>query len=315
MPSIRNLASLFLTAFLCAGTLAAEPPVARHVFIVSFDQGAPAGIEKADMPVFKSMADEGAHTWEAYTIVPSVTLPAHTSMLTGVGIQKHQIVWNDLIPEKGLVKVPTIFSIAKKSGLVTAMVVAKNKFRTLDLPGSLDAFLLPTDPASASVAAAFAGMVGKLKPNLCFIHFGEPDVAGHAHGMFSPEKMKALADSDAALAVVVKAIKDAGLLDTSVIILTADHGGHDRTAEELAQMAKAGQPPQPGTHGSASPEDVTIPWIAWGADVRKHFTITAPVVQYDTAATALWLLGIPVPESFWGRPVTSAFDKQTGGWP
>ena len=313
MPSIRNLVSLFAAVFLCATALAAEPPRARHVFIVSFDQGAPAGIEKADMPVFKSMAEEGAHTWEAYTIVPSLTLPSHTSMLTGVGIQKHQVDWNDLVPEKGLVKVPTIFSIAKKSGLVTAMVVAKNKFRTLDLPGSLDAFILPPDPSSASVAAAFADMVGKLKPDLCFIHFGEPDVAGHAHGMFSPEKMKALADSDAALAVVVKAIKDAGLLDTSVIILTADHGGHDRTAEELAQMAKAGLPPQPGTHGSSSPEDVTIPWIAWGAGARKHFTITAAVVQYDTAATALWLLGIPVPESFWGRPVTSAFGSRAGG--
>jgi len=313
MFSIRNLAGLFAAVFLCAVALAAEPPRARHVFIVSFDQGAPAGIEKADMPVFKSMADEGAHTWEAYTVVPSLTLPAHTSMLTGVGIQKHQVDWNDLVPEKGLVKVPTIFSIAKKSGLATAMVVAKNKFRTLDLPGSLDAFILPADPSSASVAAAFAGMVGKLKPDLCFIHFGEPDVAGHAHGMFSPEKMKALADSDAALSAVVKAIKAAGLLDTSVLILTADHGGHDRTAAELEQMAKAGLPPQPGTHGSASPEDVTIPWIAWGAGVRKHFTITAAVVQYDTAATALWLLGIPIPESFWGRPVTSAFDTRAGG--
>ncbi|MEI6494323.1 MAG: alkaline phosphatase, partial [Verrucomicrobiota bacterium] len=147
----------------------------------------------------------------------------------------------------------------------------------------------------------------------CFIHFGEPDVAGHAHGMFSQEKMKALADSDTALGTVVKAIKDAGLLDASVIIITADHGGHDRTAEQLAQMETAGLPPQPGTHGSSSPEDVTIPWIAWGAGVRKHFTITAPVVQYDTAATALWLLGIPIPEGFWGRPVTSAFDTRTGG--
>ncbi len=313
MLSIRALSTLIISAFVCNSAHAAESPRARHVFIVSFDQGAPEGIAKADMPVLKSMAEEGAHTWEAYTIVPSTTLPAHTSMLTGVGIQKHQIDWNELIPEKGLVKVPTIFSIAKKSDLVTAMVVAKNKFRTLDLPGSLDAFILPADPSSASVAKAFADTVGKLKPNLCFIHFGEPDVAGHAHGMFSQEKMKALADSDTALGTVVKAIKDAGLLDASVIIITADHGGHDRTAEQLAQMETAGLPPQPGTHGSSSPEDVTIPWIAWGAGVRKHFTITAPVVQYDTAATALWLLGIPIPEGFWGRPVTSAFDTRTGG--
>ncbi len=309
MRLFQSLACLLAVSLIFRQATAAESTGVRNVFIVSFDQGAPAGIEKADMPVLKSMASEGAHTWDAFTIVPSLTLPAHTSMLTGVGIQKHQVDWNDLVPEKGLVKVPTIFSIAKREGFVTAMVVAKNKFRTLDLPGSLDAFILPSDPDSSAVAAAFAAMVGKLKPNLCFIHFGEPDVAGHAHGMFSPEKMKALAQSDEALAAIVKAIKDAGLLDTSVIILTADHGGHDRTPEENEQMAKAGKPAQPGTHGSSSPEDVTIPWIAWGKGVRKHFTITAPVVQYDTSATALWLLGIPLPESFWGRPVTSAFER------
>ena len=261
------------------------------------------------MPVFKSMAKEGAHTWEAYTIVPSVTLPSHTSMLTGVGIQKHQVDWNDLNPEKGLVKVPTIFSIAKKAGFVTAMVASKTKFRTLNLPGSLDSILLPEKPSSAIIGETAAAMIGTLKPNLCFIHFGEPDAAGHTYGVFSAEKMKALADSDAALGVIVQAIREAGLIDSSVIILTADHGGHDRTPEENEQRAKSGQPPQPGTHGSSSPDDVTIPWVAWGTSVRKGFTITAAVVQYDTAATALWLLGIPVPESFWGRPVTSAFDK------
>jgi len=42
--------------------------------------------------------------------------------------------------------------------------------------------------------------------------------------------------------------------------------------------------------------------------VKKNFVVTTPVVQYDTAATALWLLGVPYPESFWGRPVTSAFE-------
>ena len=309
MLSKRPLVGLMAVLFFCGKSFANDTPRAQHVFIISFDQGAPAGIKKADMPTFESMVSEGAHTWEAYTIVPSLTLPSHASMLTGVGIQKHQIDWNDLVPAKGFVKVPTIFSIAKERGMVTAMFVAKTKFKTLELPGSLDAFVVPKNPIASEVAAAFAAEVGKLKPNLCFIHFGDPDVEGHAHGMFSPEKMKALADCDAALAVIVKAIKDAGLLETSVLILTADHGGHDHSPEELAKMTKPGQPPPaPGTHGSSSPEDVTIPWIAWGADVRKHFTITAPVVQYDTAATALWLLGIPVPESFWGRPVTSAFD-------
>ena len=89
------------------------------------------------------------------------------------------------------------------------------------------------------------------------------------------------------------------MLDDSVIILTADHGSHDILNKEGKMV---------GTHGLPDSVDVKIPWVAWGKSVKKDFTITLPVVQYDTAATAIWLLGIPVPDSFWGRPVTSAFE-------
>ena len=34
------------------------------------------------------------------------------------------------------------------------------------------------------------------------------------------------------------------------------------------------------------------------------------VTTYDTAATALWLLGIPIPPEFDGKPVASAFEAE-----
>lgn len=282
----------------------AAQPRATHVFIVSFDQGAPAGIEKSEMPLLKSMAAGGAHTWSAYTIVPSLTLPSHTSMLTGVGIQKHQILWNDYSPARGLVTVPTIFSIAKEHAFSTAMFVCKEKFKTLQLPGSVDVFVLPESQNAKGVAEAFAAQVKTLKPNLCFIHFGDPDAAGHKFGVDSPEKRQAFADCDAALKIIKDAVAAVGMADSSVFILTADHGGHD------VPEVKNGQPTGKmlGTHGLPDTADVVIPWIVSGKDVKKGYTITAPVVIYDTAATALWLLGIDTPEDFWGRPVTTAFE-------
>jgi len=300
--SKRNFLTL-LTAVITGCVFNPAPavaaPRAKHVFIISFDQGDPDLIQQCDMPTFHSMAAEGARTWSAYTIVPSLTLPSHTSMLTGVGIQKHQVLWNDYQTNKGLVKVPTIFSLAKERGLKTAMFVGKEKFEHLVLPGSVDTFAWPkTNNDALSVAKTFAEQVGTLKPNLCFIHFRDPDTAGHAHGAKSPEKIKALADCDAALKIIKDAIAGAGLSKNSVIILTADHGSHDTKNKDGKTV---------GTHGSAETSDVTIPWVAWGKGVKKDFTITAPVVQYDTSATALWLLGVPLPESFWGRPTTSAF--------
>lgn len=96
--------------------------------------------------------------------------------------------------QKTLVKLPTIFSLAKEYGLKTAMFASKEKFKHLELPGSLDKFVLPGPHDDAkSVAKAFAVEVVSLKPNLCFIHFRDPDTEGHAHGNTSPSLGK-LAD-------------------------------------------------------------------------------------------------------------------------
>jgi predicted AlkP superfamily pyrophosphatase or phosphodiesterase len=304
---LRPLLAALLTTLLIS-VAPAQTPRAAHVFIVSFDQAAPSNIAAATMPLFKQMTAEGAHTWEAYTIVPSLTLPSHTSMLTGVGVQKHQVIWNEWDAAKPLT-VPTIFQLAKTAGLRTALIASKAKFKTFEQAGGIDTFIIPENYRCAGIAAEVAALLKKETPNLFFIHFGDPDFTGHQFGVNSPEKMTALAECDAALKTIREAIAAAGIADSSVMILTADHGGHDHSAAELADMVRHGQTsPQIGTHGAATSDDVTIPWVVWGKGVKTGFTITAPVIQYDTAATALWLLGVPLPESFWGRPVVSAFE-------
>lgn len=290
---VAGLVGLITSGFFLTGSVAAPTGFVEHVFIVSFDGGggAPGQIESNDkMPVFKRMVAEGASTWSARTIFPSITLPSHTAMLTGVGPDKHQILWNDWKPEKGLVPVPTVFSEAKKQSLSTAMLVGKVKFRHLLLPGSVDLFVLPEPKSNAkAVASAVAENLSKLKPNVCFIHFADPDSSGHKYGWGSPEQAAALVDCDAALQTVREAIKAAGLENSSVVILTADHGGHDKT------------------HGSAEPMDMNIPWVAWGKGVKKGTVLTSPITTYDTSATALWLLGVPIPKEWDGKPVKEAF--------
>ncbi len=263
-------------------------PTAEHVFIISFDGGKPSVMQKSSMPTTFNLVKEGSCSWGAKTTSPSVTLPSHTSMLTGLGPAKHKVLWNDWDAQK-VAKVTTIFKVAKNKGLVTAMFVGKPKFKHLNLPQSLDHFSLPSYQ-SDKVAQAAAEYIEKKKPNLCFIHFADSDGAGHAHGWGSQEQMKSFSDEDTALKTVLDAINRAKIASSSVVILTADHGGHDRT------------------HGTDSPEDMIIPWIAWGSGVKHGYEIKAPITTYDTAATALWLLKLKFPKGLDGKPVTSAFD-------
>ena len=305
---MRRLA-VFAAAFLSAlAALAAPHP--GHVFIISIDGGKPAVIQQSDMPVLNKLVAEGAHTWTATTIYPSITLPSHTSMLTGVRPAKHKILWNDWEPENGVVGVPTVFSVAKQAGFSTAMFVGKEKFRTLIISNSVDKFDY-NDTESGDVTKTMAGeskpekegvvladvvardaakYITAKKPGLCFIHFSDPDAVGHVFGWGSPEQIKSFAAVDAALGVVLKAIREAGIADDSVLIITADHGGHGRT------------------HGFNIPDDMQIPWIVWGKGVKKDFEITDPVNTCDTAATALWLLNAPCPQTLDGKPVASAFE-------
>lgn len=288
----------------------AVAPRTQHVFIISMDGGKPTTIAASKMPVLKSLAAEGAATWVAQSIFPPVTLPSHTSMLTGVPMEQHGLTWNDWKPTNGLVRVPTVFAAAHAAGKSTAIFAGKEKFRHLLLPGTVDEFyydksnavvVLKSDKGDAvfkkegciaakAVATNAANYILKNKPELCFIHFPDPDTVGHQFGWDTPEQIKAFADTDAALKIVLDAIKVAGIAEHSVVIVSADHGGHGKG------------------HGKNISEDMNIPWIVWGEGVKKNFTITNAVNTCDTAATALWLLGVKPLEPMTGKPVTSAFE-------
>ena len=285
-------------------------PHAEHVFVISIDGGNPEIMRRTRMPVLKKLMKEGASTTVAMTIKPSITLPAHTSMLTGLVADKHKITWNNYVPTNGVVGVPTVFSVAKAASLSTAMFVGKEKFRHLLQPGAVDEFnfnraatiIIAKDDSGGNdkkeegnafaevVARDAANYIIKNKPNLCFIHFADPDSAGHEYGWGSAEQLKAFADTDAGLGIILKAMRKADLDEKSVIIISADHGGHERG------------------HSKGMLADMQIPWIAWGKGVKSRFTITDPVNTCDTAATVFWLLGLESPGMLDGTPVSSAFN-------
>lgn len=262
----------------------------RHVFIVSFDGGKPAVMQQSRMPHLERLRAEGAGTWAARTVFPSITLVSHTAMLTGVGPAKHKVDWNDWQPAKGALAVPTVFSLVKKHDKkwFTGLFAGKEKFAHLLVPGSLDAFALPGYSARKVVRAA-ADFIVEERPRLCFLHFSDGDGAGHSKGWGTPEQKQAFADADDALGTLMRTLRRAGIAERSVVLVSADHGGHAKT------------------HGSALSDDMNIPWFAWGAAVRPGVALRGPVHTFDTAATALWLLGVPLPAALDGQPVREAF--------
>jgi hypothetical protein len=59
---------------------------------------------------------------------------------------------------------------------------------------------------------------------------------------------------------------------------------------------------------------MVIPWITWGESVRRGVALEG-VRTMDTAATALWLLGVTLPVPLEGVPVHEAYGAAQAGVP
>ena len=229
-------------------------PAIERVVIISIDGLRPDRLLLANTPVMHAMIREGAYTFWAKTTAVSITLPSHTSMLTGVTPQKHGIEWNWDLPLKTPVYplVPTVFELAHKWGYTTAMVAGKSKFSTLAKPGTLDRVFVPAQDLTADelVADQAETIIRELKPDLLFVHFPVTDRMGHQYGWGSPEQLAAIERADACVGRVIAALQQAGVKEHTLVIVTADHGGAGKS------------------HGADDARSRHIPWIATGPGVR-----------------------------------------------
>jgi len=266
-------------------------PRFERVLIVSFDGLRPDAIAAAHMNNVLSLIQTGAYTFGAQTIMPSVTLPSHASMLVGTCPAKHIVRWNEYVPQNGFAIGTDIFDLAHASGLRTVMVVGKEKLRQITEPASTDyfAFVDQTDKIPDPFTIEQLAMQQMIKGfGLMFVHFPNGDLAGHDHGWMSRQQLDAYATDDESFGYLLDTLKSLGLYDGTLIIVTADHGGHDTT------------------HGTNMLEDMTIPWIVSGRGIQP-MQLTSQISTTDTAATAAFALGLPIPTEWDGVPVYEAF--------
>ncbi len=262
-------------------------PIIKRVLIVSFDGLRPDAIAAAPMPSLEQLMQGGAYSLRAQTTYPSLTLPAHTSMLTGECPYKHKVTWNDYIPENGIALGTDLFDLAYAAGLRTVMIVGKLKLaEVITAPESLSLFEF--HPEGESVIAARAADEMRNGFGVMFVHFPTPDLQGHEFGWMSEEQFASLREADGALGVLLAGLNLNGLRETTLVIVTADHGGHDTT------------------HGTDSLEDMTIPWVISGPGVISQ-ELSIPIHTMDTAATAAFMLNLVRPAEWDGLPVLQAF--------
>lgn len=312
------------------------PARARHVVIISIDGLRPDAIEAAPAPTLLRLIREGAYCPKAETIRPSITLPSHAAMLTGLDYPRHGVSWNNY--RRGHIGHPTVFSVATQSGRPAAMFFGKEKFHFLAHPDAVATAVGPAPPnripppedyndpvfvesrrkmeeaaaqrrpsftrssavrdpltTAEGVSRAFAAKWPSQAFPLTFVHFADPDRAGHSRGWMGVDYLDAVRQADRGVERILDTLRESGKLRETAVIVTADHGGSGY-----------------GHYSFLAPnrtDNVTIPWICVGPGVAAGLRIDRVVRTYDTAPTALAFLGLGAPEGIDGRAVPEVLSK------
>ena len=125
----------FLFACICSVTCAAAT---SPVLVISVDGLHPDYVTEADrhglkIPALRRLMEQGAHARGVVGVVPTVTYPSHTTLMTGVTPQEHGIISNTTFDPLNVnkegwywyaedIKAKTLWEVAAKAGLRTASV-------------------------------------------------------------------------------------------------------------------------------------------------------------------------------------------------
>lgn len=336
MRRLRGRLALLAT-LLCAAA-PARAGAAQYAIHISVDglsgtllQALIAGDTTGSYANFARFVAEGATTFDARTdYTHTITLPNHTSMLTGRPVSQptgwpntsHHGYTNNVDPPPGttlhnsgnpnLSYVASVFDVVHDHGQSTALYASKSKFVLFEWSydaahGAADA--TPPDDGTdkidtyvnqtaATMQSALLAGIAANHFRYVFVHYSLPDDAGHASGWGSPSWNAAVHTVDTYLGALFALVEDDPLLHRrTLIILSADHGG---TGVDHSNATLAA--------------NYTIPFFVWGPGVahgadlyalnagvranpgtgRPSYTASVqPIRNGDGGNLALTALGLP----------------------
>ncbi len=267
----------------------------EHVIVVGVD-GAGAFFRNADTPCFDRIFAEGAVTYEALASNPSISAECWGSMLLGVGPEIHKLT-NAIVsstPYPNDAPLPSLFRRIRQ-----AMPEAElGSFCDWD-PITFGIVESNLNVASATardheLTPMICDYIRDKKPTFLFTQLDSVDHIGHHYGYGSETHLLQIHKVDEMVGAIAEAIRAAGIADSTLFLLIADHGGTP------LENGHAG-------HGGWTDAEKYVTFAATGRSVQ-----TGNVGEMnirDLAAIVLYALGIEPPafeEEGWTSQVPSA---------
>lgn len=254
----------------------------KKVILISIDGMRPDGLKNCGNSCVTELEKICAYTYNASSMVPSLTFPCHFSMTHSVTPQRHGILTNTYVPQVRPVR--GIFEAIRDNGGESAFFYGWEPLRDIATPGTLKFATYINAYKEESSDTVLTNEAEKLieqhHPDFVFLYMVETDEkGGHDNGWMSDEYLKRIS---IAIDNAKRMIDKFG--DEYSVIIMADHGGHDRS------------------HGTEMPEDMTIPLFFYGPDFKAG-EIKEGLSLLDIAPTIAGIMGINPDPDWEGRKV------------
>jgi predicted AlkP superfamily pyrophosphatase or phosphodiesterase len=252
------------------------------VLLILMDGMRPDALE--NIPYAQELKKKASYTLQGTSVVPPVTLPCHMSLFHSVDPSRHGTTTNTYMPQVHYVE--GLFEVLSKNKKHCAMFYSWEQLRDIARPGSLAVSQLhsvkyvPWEECVQRCTQSALEDIQVHGTDFTFLYMAYPDDAGHKFGYMSREYLDAVAFCWEYVEKIVSALPQ-----EYAVILTADHGGHDRT------------------HGLEIPEDMTIPMFFLGAPFEPGKELSYVNLK-DIAPTVTALLGVDSPENWEGKSMT-----------
>ena len=305
LPAV--LASLALAGCVDAtvSLVDSDAPAVARVVLVSVD--GLRGDALAHMPRLGALAARGVAGDAVRSVAPSLTVPAHLSMLSGRDVTLFGIRDNALGAENALrfavSGATTVFQWVGADGRRTEAVAGAALVGTTTAVDAqrffgVDTLVAADANADAVLGHALARLDVATPAALLFVHFADVDLAGHEGGWIIPGT---LADSlapgyvaaarrvDAAIGQLADRLEADIASGAVALVVTADHGGG--RGEGCVEGVPAHR-----EHCTAAPGDALVPFVLVARDVAPA-RLPADARLTQVAATVAALLRAPAPGS------------------
>ena len=255
----------------------------QHVIVVGID-GAGSFIKDAFTPEFNRIFKNGAVTYGALSSDPTISAECWGSMLLGVGPEVHKLT-NGIVsstPYPADSQYPSLFRRIREA-YPDAVLGAYCDWDPITYGIVENNIGVSHDTANDDeLTPIICNYIKEKKPDFLFIQFDSVDGAGHRHGYGTPEHLKRINEVDLLVRDIYSAVDEAGILDETLFIVIADHGGTNPGNGEG------------GSHGGWTDGEKYVTFAIMGKGVLSN-EIKEMNIR-DLAAIVLYAFGIASPE-------------------